>query len=169
MCFNFFCFLLIFQLSDRFPLVYPNEEAGRAANNGALPPDLSCIVKARVHTEDYIFSILTGYYEPPAGISLREGLHYNPYMPGGAISMARVLYDGMVEYDDGTPATASQMAKDVTTFLAWASEPEHDERKKMGMKAILLLSTMSVLMFWWKKHTWSYLKTRKIVTLPLKK
>ena len=153
-------------MSDYFPPVYPNEEAARAANNGALPPELSCIVKARLHHEDYIFSLLTGYTEPPAGIQLREGLHYNPYMPGGAISMARVLYDGVVEYEDGTPATASQMAKDVTTFLAWASEPEHDERKRMGMKAILMLTTFAAIAFWWKRHTWSYLKTRKIVIQP---
>jgi len=157
------------RLSDHMPLVYPNDEAARAANNGALPPDLSCIVKARMNNEDYVFSLLTGYHDPPAGIQLREGLHYNPYMPGGAISMARVLYDGVVEYEDGTPNTASQLAKDVVTFLAWASEPEHDQRKQMGMKALLMLSSMAVLAFWWKRHTWSYLKTRKIVILPTRK
>ncbi|KAI3637646.1 hypothetical protein MIR68_004295 [Amoeboaphelidium protococcarum] len=154
------------RLSDYFPPVYPNEEAARAANNGALPPDLSCIVKARMGYEDYVFSLLTGYTEPPAGIKLREGLHYNPYMPGGAISMARVLYDGIVDYEDGTPATSSQMAKDVVTFLAWASEPEHDTRKKWGMKVMILLGTLAPIAFWWKRHTWSYLKTRKIVIIP---
>ena len=156
------------RLSDRFPPVYANDEAARAGNGGALPPDLSCIVKARMNNEDYIFSLLTGYHEPPAGVAVREGLHYNPYFPGGAISMARVLYDGLVEYEDGTPATSSQMAKDVTTFLAWASEPEHDERKRMGMKAMIILSSLAVMAYWWKRHTWSYLKSRKIVTLPLK-
>jgi ubiquinol-cytochrome c reductase cytochrome c1 subunit len=149
-------------LTDLFPAPYPNEEAARAANNGALPPDLSCVVKARMQHEDYVFSLLTGYHEPPAGVQLREGLYYNPFMPGGTIAMARNLYDGVVEYEDGTPATASQMAKDVTTFLAWASEPEHDERKKMGMKAMLLLTVLLGLSYWTKRHTWSYLKSRKI-------
>jgi ubiquinol-cytochrome c reductase cytochrome c1 subunit len=91
----------IIKLSDYFPPPYANDEAARAGNAGALPPDLSCIVKARMNNEDYVFSLLTGYHEAPAGIKLREGLHYNPYMPGGAISMARVLYDGLVEYEDG--------------------------------------------------------------------
>lgn len=154
------------RLSDTFPPPYANDEAARAANAGALPPDLSCVVKGRLNNEDYIFSLLTGYHEPPAGIAVREGLHYNPYFPGGAISMARVLYDGLVEYEDGTPATASQMAKDVTLFLAWASEPEHDERKKMGMRAMMILGSLAVLAYWWKRHTWSYVKSRKIVIIP---
>ncbi|CAG8561131.1 2708_t:CDS:2, partial [Paraglomus brasilianum] len=119
------------KLSDYLPRPYPNEEAARAANAGALPPDLSLMIKARHGGCDYVFSLLTGYVDPPAGIEIREGLHYNPYFPGGAIGMARVLYDGLVEYEDGTPATTSQMAKDVVTFLNWAAEPEHDERKKM--------------------------------------
>ena len=93
---------------------------------------------------------------------MRPGLHYNPYFPGGAISMARALYDGVVEYEDGTPATASQMAKDVTVFLAWASEPEHDDRKKMGMKAMVIFAGLIGLTYWWKRYTWSYLKSRKI-------
>jgi len=151
------------RLSDRFPPPYPNDEASRAANNGALPPDLSCVAKGRFGGEDYLFALLTGYHEPPPGLQVREGLHYNPYFPGGAISMARVLYDGLVEYEDGTPATTSQMAKDVSTFLAWASEPEHDDRKKMGMKAMIILSTFAVLAYWLKRYNWSYLKTRKVV------
>lgn len=90
------------QLSDHLPSPYPNDEAARFANGGALPPDLSLIVKARHAREDYIFALLTGYHDPPAGVSVREGLHYNPYFPGGSIGMARPLYDGMVEYEDGT-------------------------------------------------------------------
>lgn len=157
------------KLSDRIPGPYANDEAARAANAGALPPDLSCVVKARHGSEDYVFALLTGYYDPPAGVNVRGALHYNPYFPGGAISMARVLYDGLVEYEDGTPATSSQMAKDVTVFLAWCSEPESDERKKMGMKAMLILGGLAALSYWWKRHTWSYLKTRKIVVLPSSK
>ncbi|KAK9674897.1 cytochrome c1 [Basidiobolus ranarum] len=116
--------------SDYFPRPYPNEEAARAGNAGAYPPDLSLIFKGRHGGADYIFALLTGYVDPPAGVEIREGLNFNPYFPGGAIAMARVLYDGLVEYEDGTPATASQMAKDVSTFLSWSSEPEHEERKK---------------------------------------
>ncbi|CAG8446559.1 11149_t:CDS:2 [Ambispora gerdemannii] len=152
--------------SDYMPRPYPNDEAARAGNAGALPPDLSLIVKARHGGADYIFSLLTGYVDPPAGVQLREGLNYNPYFPGSAIAMARVLFDGLVEYEDGTPATSSQMAKDVTTFLCWASEPEHDERKKMGAKAIVIISALFILSIWLKRNRWSVLKSRKIVYAP---
>jgi ubiquinol-cytochrome c reductase cytochrome c1 subunit len=81
------------KLADHFPSPYPNDEAARAANNGALPPDLSYITSARHGGEDYVFSLLTGYCDAPAGISLREGLYYNPYFPGGAIGMAQALYN----------------------------------------------------------------------------
>ncbi|CAG8725675.1 15296_t:CDS:2, partial [Racocetra fulgida] len=131
------------RLSDYMPRPYPNDEAARANNAGALPPDLSLMVKARHGGADYLFSILTGYMEAPAGVEIRDGLYYNPYFPGGAISMARALFDGLVEYEDGTPATTSQMAKDVTTFLSWAAEPEHDDRKKMGVKAIIIISILT--------------------------
>ncbi|CAG8600889.1 6959_t:CDS:2 [Paraglomus occultum] len=151
------------KLSDYLPRPYPNEEAARAANAGALPPDLSLMIKARHGGCDYVFSLLTGYVDPPAGVEIREGLHYNPYFPGGAIGMARVLYDGLVEYEDGTPATTSQMAKDVVTFLNWAAEPEHDERKKMGLKAITILSVMFILSIYLKRYKWTVLKSRKIV------
>lgn len=157
------------KLSDYIPGPYPNEQAARAANQGALPPDLSLIVKARHGGPDYIFSLLTGYPDdPPAGVQLPPGTNYNPYFPGGAISMARVLFDDLVEYDDGTPATTSQMAKDVTTYLQWCAEPEHDERKKAGLKAILLLSSLYLLSVWVKKFKWAALKNRKFVFNPPK-
>lgn len=101
--------------------------------------------------------------DPPGGVEVREGMNYNPYFPGGAIAMARVLFDEVVEYEDGTPATTSQLAKDVSTFLAWAAEPEHDERKKMGMKATIILSGLTLLSLWLKRFKWSPIKTRKIV------
>jgi len=107
------------KLSDRLPNPYRNEEEGRAANGGAYPPDLSLMVKARHYGIDYIVALLTGYVEPPAGKTMLPGLHYNPYFPGGAIAMAKQLTDGQVEYEDGTAATESQMAKDVACFLAW--------------------------------------------------
>jgi len=156
------------KLADYMPRPYPNDEAARAGNAGALPPDLSLIVKARHGGADYVFSLLTGYFDPPPGVEVREGLNYNPYFPGGAIAMARLLYDGLVEYEDGTPATTSQMAKDVTTFLNFAAEPEHDERKKMGFKAIIVLTALTGLTFWLKRFKWASLKTRKIVFAPPK-
>ncbi|XP_003391337.1 PREDICTED: cytochrome c1, heme protein, mitochondrial-like [Amphimedon queenslandica] len=151
------------KLSDYFPNPYPNEEAARAANNGALPPDLTLIVLARHGEEDYIFSLLTGYYDPPAGVEVREGLAYNPYFPGGAIGMPQQLYDGGIEYEDGTPATVSQMAKDVTTFLRWSADPKHDERKRMGMKGVIILSLLVGITLYWKRQKWSLLKSRKIL------
>lgn len=105
------------KLADYLPSPYPNEEAARTANAGALPPDLSLIIKARHGGADYVFSLLTGYCDPPAGFNVQSGLNYNPFFPGTQIAMARVLFDGLVEYPDGTPATTSQMAKDVVTFL----------------------------------------------------
>lgn len=150
------------------PKAYPNEEAARAANGGAYPPDLSCIVRARHSEEDYIFALLLGYCEPPAGVKLRDGLYYNPYFPGGAISMARSIYDEVVEYEDGTANNASQIAKDVTTFLAWASYPEQDERKKMGLKTMALTTILLGLSLYWKRFKWSYIKSRKVVYKPPK-
>uniref|UniRef100_A0A194AM94 Cytochrome c domain-containing protein n=1 Tax=Pinctada fucata TaxID=50426 RepID=A0A194AM94_PINFU len=103
-------------LIDAFPSPYDNVEAAKAANNGVAPPDLSYQVKAAHQGPDYIFSLLTGYRDPPAGVTLMEGVHYNPYYEGGLIAMAQALYDDIIEYDDGTPATQAQLAKDVTTF-----------------------------------------------------
>lgn len=154
------------KLSDYMPAPYPNEEAARASNGGALPPDLSLIVKARHGGADYLFSLLTGYVDAPAGVEIREGMNYNPYFPGGAISMPRVIFDGLVEYDDGTPATTSQLAKDVTTFLNWAAEPEHDERKKTGLKAVILFSALTAISLYVKRFKWSVIKSRKIFYSP---
>ncbi|KAI9850373.1 MAG: hypothetical protein M1838_005763 [Thelocarpon superellum] len=155
------------KLSDYIPSPYKNDEAARAANNGALPPDLSLMVKARHGGCNYIFSLLTGYPEEvPAGAVVPAGLNFNPYFPGTGIGMARVLYDGLVEYEDGTPATTSQMAKDVVEFLNWSAEPEMDQRKKMGLKVIVIGSVLFALSVWVKKYKWSPVKTRKIVYNP---
>ncbi|RPA95836.1 hypothetical protein L873DRAFT_1773995 [Choiromyces venosus 120613-1] len=157
------------KISDYIPDPYPNEQAARAANQGAYPPDLSLIVKARHGGCDYIFALLTGYPdEPPAGAALSEGLNFNPYFPGTGIAMARVLYDGLVEYEDGTPATTSQMAKDVVEFLNWAAEPEMDQRKKMGMKVIIITTVLTALSIWIKKYKWAPIKARKLVYNPPK-
>lgn len=150
------------KLSDHFPAPYPNEAYARYINGGALPPDLSCMTKARHSGTDYVFHLLTGYKEPPTGVVLREGLHYNPYFPGGAISMAPPLMDEGVEFEDGTPATKTQMAKDVATFLTWCSEPEADERKKVGLKMLGGLTLMIGLCGYFKRFKWSVIKTRRI-------
>ncbi|XP_075704740.1 cytochrome c1, heme protein, mitochondrial [Rhinoderma darwinii] len=156
------------KLSDYFPKPYPNPEAARASNNGALPPDLSYIANARHGGEDYIFSLLTGYCDPPAGVSLREGLYFNPYFVGQAIAMAPPVYNEILEYEDGTPATMSQVTKDVCTFLRWASEPEHDDRKRMGLKVVLMSSLIFAVLYYMKRHRWTVLKSRKMVYQPPK-
>lgn len=154
-------------LSDYTPRPYPNSAAARYSNNGALPPDLSLIIKARGRREDYLFALLTGYTNPPFGVTVREGLHYNPYFAGGKIAMAPPLSsNGIVEYDDGTPASISQMAKDVATFLCWTSEPEHDERKRLGIKIVTILVLSSIPTLIWKRHKWAVLKTRKLDFRP---
>eukprot|EP01100_Stratorugosa_tubuloviscum_P009730 TRINITY_DN4092_c0_g1_i1.p1 TRINITY_DN4092_c0_g1~~TRINITY_DN4092_c0_g1_i1.p1 ORF type:complete len:270 (-),score=149.99 TRINITY_DN4092_c0_g1_i1:807-1616(-) len=153
------------KLTDTPPRPYQNENQARAANNGALPSDLSLIVKARPGGADYLFSLLTGYREPPAGINLRPGLHYNPYFPGGAISMAQALMNDVIEFDDGTPSTISQLAKDVTTFLCWTAEPEHDERKKTGIKTFVILASLSIPLLYYKRLKWAPIKSR-IVKFP---
>jgi ubiquinol-cytochrome c reductase cytochrome c1 subunit len=153
--------------SDYIKGPYANEQQARYANGGALPPDLSIITKARPHGEDYVFSLLTGYRtEPPEGIVLREGLHYNPYFPGGAIGMAKQLHDGAVEYFDGTPSSASQMAKDVTTFLSWCAEPELNERHKQGVKWICALGIAAIGAGYFKRFRWMAVKSRKVEYKP---
>jgi len=155
------------KLADYMLPPYKNEEAARFANNGALPPDLSLIIKARHGGCDYIFSLLTGYpEEPPAGVQVAPGMNFNPYFPGTGIAMARVLYDGLVEYEDGTPATTSQMAKDVVEFLNWAAEPEMDDRKKMGMKVLVATSALWAISVWVKRYKWAWLKSRKLTYDP---
>lgn len=150
------------KLSDAIPSPYKNEEQGRMANGGALPPDLSLLVKARHYGIDYIFSLLVGYTDSPEGKAMLPGLYYNPYFPGGAIAMPAPLQDGQVDYEDGTPATVSQMAKDVSIFLAWASEPEHDDRKRSGIQWMLAVGIGLAITAYYKRFRWSILKTRKI-------
>jgi len=154
------------KLSDYFPKPYANDEAAAAANNGAIPPDLSYIALARHGREDYIYHLLTSYCDPPAGIELMDGQHFNPYFPGGAIGMAAPLYNEIIEYDDGTPATQSQLAKDVATFLTWAASPEHDLRKKVSIKALTVLTMLAGITYYIKRFKWSVLKSRKIVFTP---
>lgn len=150
------------KLSDALPGPYKNEEQARAANNGAYPPDLSLMVKSRHDGIDYIVALMTGYVEAPAGKTMLSGLYYNPYFPGGAIAMPKPLVDGQVEYEDGTPGTETQMAKDVACFLAWAAEPEHDDRKRGGIQFIVAVAFALVITGFYKRFRWSIFKTRKI-------
>ena len=141
--------------SDKFKSPYPNIEASTAANGGAYPPDMSVLVKARPGGADYMYSVLMGYEEPPAGMKLDDGVYYNKYMVGQKIKMASPLSDGIVEYSDGTEATMDQMARDVTTFLAWAAEPELEERHRVGFKVIIYLILLTILVYLSMKKIWS--------------
>lgn len=144
--------------SDRFVRPFPNPQAARFANNGAYPPDMSLIVKGRHYGEDYIYALLTGYTDAPDGVTLMPGMNWNEYFAGNQIAMANVLFDGAVEYTDGTEATKHQMARDVTQFLAWASEPKMEVRKQMGVKVILFLSIFAFIMYLVKRKVWSDIK-----------
>jgi ubiquinol-cytochrome c reductase cytochrome c1 subunit len=141
--------------SDRFRSPFPNQQAARAANNGAYPVDLSVITKARIGGADYIYALLTGYQDPPPGVTLMDGMNYNRYFPGHQIAMARPLNPDQVEYADGTPATIEQMARDVTTFLAWAAEPELEQRRAMGVKVIIFLTILAGLVYAVKRKVWA--------------
>jgi cytochrome c1 len=142
--------------SDRFKSPFPNEQAARAANNGAYPPDLSVITKARLNGTDYMYALLTTYKEePPKGMKMPEGMFYNEAFAGQQIAMVPPLAPDAVQYQDGTKATVPQMAKDVTTFLAWAAEPELEERKSMGRAVIIFLVVLTAFMYALKRKIWS--------------
>ena len=142
------------RLSDKFIKPYPNVQAAKSANGGAYPPDMSVLVKARGGGANYIYSILLGYEDPPEGFNLDEGVYYNKYMPGNNIKMPNVLSDGLLDYEDGTEATVQQMAKDVSTFLTWVSEPSLEARHKIGFKVILYLIILALLVYLSMKKLW---------------
>lgn len=144
--------------SDAFPSPYPNENAARAANNGAYPPDFSLIVKARVDGANYIHSLLTGYEDAPEHMDMPAGQYYNPYMPGGRLAMpAPLSQEGQVTYEDGTKATVEQMSADVVNFLQWAAEPEMEQRKQMGIKVLIYLAIFTIFMYLAKRNLWKKL------------
>ena len=144
--------------SDQFANPYPNVKAARAANNGAYPPDLSLIVKARPKGADYVKALLLVYVDPPEDIKVPKGQHYNKYMAGNLFAMTSPLSDGLVDYDDGTESSMDQMTTDVTTFLAWAAEPSLEDRKRMGLKVILFLIVLFVLAYISKQQIWRDIK-----------
>ena len=144
--------------SDKFVSPYPNDKAARAANGGAYPPDLSLIVKARPDGANYLHALLTGYVDAPADKKVPEGMYYNKYYSGNLIGMPQPLYADGVEYADGTKATPDQMAKDVTAFLAWASEPEMEDRKSLGISVMLFLLLLTALTYFSMKQIWAPIK-----------
>ena len=140
--------------SDNFVKPFPNIKAATAGNGGAYPPDMSVLVKARKGGADYIYSLLLGYEDAPAGYKLDDGVYYNKYMTGQKIKMLKPLSDGAVEYSDGTQATEAQMAKDVVTFLTWAAEPHLEIRHKPGVRVILYLIVLTMLVYFSMKKVW---------------
>jgi ubiquinol-cytochrome c reductase cytochrome b/c1 subunit len=160
--------------ADYFPSPFPNEQAARASNGGAYPPDLSLIAKARGYERgfpqfvfdafiqfqekgpNYIDALLQGYEEKaPAGFALPEGSYYNHIYPGHAIKMPKPISDGQVTYDDGSPATVQQYAKDVSAFLMWTAEPHLEARKRLGLQVMLFLIVLSGLLYFTKKKVWA--------------
>jgi cytochrome c1 len=163
-------------LSDYFPDPAPNDNALRSRFGGALPPDLSVITKARSyesglvtglldffrqyqeHGVDYLYALLTGYEDPPAGADVPATLAWNRYFPGHLIAMVKPLNDGQVSYADGSPETEAQYARDVAAFLAWAAEPSFEARKRIGFQVMLFLIIFAGLMYFTKKKVWSQAK-----------
>ena len=157
--------------ADYFPAPFPNAAAA-AATYGVAPPDMSTLAKARGYTRgfpwfvidmftqyqelgpDYIHAILTGYEDAPKGFKLPDGGHYNKYFPGHNIAMPQPLQDGQVKYEDGTPETVDQYAKDVAAFLMWAAEPKLDQRHRTGFQVLIFLVVLSGLMYFTKKKVW---------------
>lgn len=161
--------------SDRFPSPFANDEQAAASNNGAAPPDFSLIAKARgvergfptfvfdIFTQyaesgpDYIYGLLTGYQEEaPEGVDLQPGTYYNPhFIAGPALAMPPPLSEGLVTYDDGSPETVEQYAKDVSAFLMWAAEPHLEARKQTGFIVIIFLVLFAGLVFLTKRKVWA--------------
>ena len=142
--------------ADAFVSPFPNEAAARASNGGALPPDLSLVVKAREGGAHYVYSFLTGFHEkPPAGFTVMTGKYFNPYFEGWNVSMPNTaLVANAVTYSDGTQATIDQEAHDVATFLAWASDPKMEERKQMGFGVLIFLVVLAGLLFAAYRKVW---------------
>jgi len=161
-------------LADRFPSPFPNEQAARASNAGAYPPDFSLLAKARAAQRgfpwfvfdaftqyqelgpDYIYSLLTNYVEDPGeGIEVPPGQYYNnSFLAGKFIGMAPPLSDELVEYTDGTPMTTEQYSRDVSAFMMWAAEPHMEARKKIGFRVMVFLIVFASLLYFTKKKLW---------------
>ncbi len=141
--------------SDKVVRPYANDALARVANNGALPPDLSLMNKARIGGPDYVYNFLVGFHDAPEGFTLNPGMYYNTVFPGHQVGMPPQVEDDRVEYADGTKATKEQIAKDVTAFLNWAAEPEMNERHSMGFKVLLFLVVLTAMLYALKRKIWA--------------
>ena len=136
------------------PEPYENENEARSANNGALPPDLSLIVRAREGGPDFVYALLAGYEDAPGDFELADGMTYNPFFAGRQIAMPPPLFEDMVEYADGTTASVEQMSSDVAAFLYWAAVPELEARKRLGLQVMIFLVLLTVLFYFVKRKVW---------------
>lgn len=149
--------------ADHFPKPFANNVAAAAANNNAIPPDLSLMTKARHHGTAYVYSLLTGFQEQPAELLKKfpdsktpEGLHYNPYFANLNLAMAPPLSaDGQVTYSDGTNPSVDQMAQDVSAFLTWTAEPKLENRRAAGLATIIFLLIATGLAYMSYKNIWA--------------
>ncbi len=157
--------------SDYFPSPFASDGAAKAANGGALPPDLSLITKARegwhgtfnqlingIGGPQYVYSLLTGYEDPPKDVAKVDGKYYNPYFQNGewiAMPTAGTLTDGKVEFDDGAPNKIEDEARDVSAFLAWTAEPKMEERKQTGFEVLIYLAILAGLLYAVKRKVWA--------------
>jgi len=144
--------------SDHIPSPYANENAARASNGGAFPPDLSLMIKARPNGGNYLYSLLNGYRDAPKHVEVQAGMYYNIYFPGNKIAMPVPISEGQVEYIDGTPATMEQMSVDLVNFLQWAAEPEMEHRNHMGIRTMLFLIVFTLLFIVAKRRVWKNVK-----------
>jgi ubiquinol-cytochrome c reductase cytochrome c1 subunit len=140
--------------SDHFKPPFANDRAARAANNGALPPDMSLLVKAREYGEDYVYAILNGYEPAPTCASVMQGMNWNKYFPPHQIAMPKPLNEGQVQFTDGTKPTMDEESRDIVQFLAWASEPHMEQRKEMGLKVLLFMLVFCGIMAAAKCKVW---------------
>jgi ubiquinol-cytochrome c reductase cytochrome c1 subunit len=142
--------------ADHFKSPFANEQAARAANNGALPPDQSLLIDARPRGPDYIYALVAlGYTDAPAGMKMQEGMYYNKYFPGHQIAMPPPISADQVTYADGTKATPDQEVHDVVTFLAYMANPEMEQRKRIGVKAVIFLVLLTGITYAIKRKVWS--------------
>ena len=141
--------------ADRFPSPYPNDNAARAGNNGALPPDLSLITKARANGADYLYSLLVGYKEPPKDLNVPDGMYYNNAYSGKLIAMPQPLYGDDVTYADGADSSIEGISSDLVHFLMWTAEPMMEKRKRIGVATVFFLSIFVVFSYLAKRRTWA--------------
>ena len=140
--------------SDKFVGPYLNDQEARVANNGAYPPDLSLITKARAGGADYLYNLLNGYKDPPENLEISDGMYFNTIYPGNQIAMPMPIVDEIVEYEDETPATQDQIIRDVTSFLVWTAEPELEERKVLGIRVLIFLIIITLMLLAVKRKVW---------------